>query len=381
MVNRGFWVERIEQAWRERPVLWLTGVRRVGKTTLVRELADTAYFDCELPRVRRQIEEDPEGFLAQASAPRLIFDEVHRVVQPSELLKIAADHFPNLRVLATGSSTLSASHRFRDTLAGRKRQLHLLPVLYRELPAFGADLKTRMFHGGLPENLVSETFPEKDFVEWMDAFWARDIQELFRLEKRTAFMRLLELLLVQSGQLFELNSMTSACGASRQTLTNYLNVLEVTGAVTVLRPFSSNPRKEIVSMPKVYGFDTGFVCHTRGWRDLRHEDCGLLWEHLVLDELRVAFGQDALFYWRDKRKREIDFILARRGEAPVAIECKWKLKSARETHFPAFQALYPDARQILVTSDGGEPFMNRKHNRIETGLLHLDKAIDLKTQA
>lgn len=381
MVNRGFWVERIEQAWRERPVLWLTGVRRVGKTTLVRELADTAYFDCELPRVRRQIEEDPEGFFAQARAPRLIFDEVHRVDQPSELLKIAADHFPNLRVLATGSSTLSASYRFRDTLAGRKRQLHLLPVLYRELPAFGADLKTRMFHGGLPENLVSETFPEKDFVEWMDAFWARDIQELFRLEKRTAFMRLLELLLVQSGQLCELNSMTSACGASRQTLTNYLNVLEVTGAVTVLRPFSSNPRKEIVSMPKVYGFDTGFVCHTRGWRDLRHEDCGLLWEHLVLDELRVAFGQDALFYWRDKRKREIDFILARRGEAPVAIECKWKLKSARETHFPAFQALYPDARQILVTSDGGEPFMNRKHNRIETGLLHLDKAIDLKTQA
>ena len=381
MVNRGFWVERIEQAWRERPVLWLTGVRRVGKTTLVRELADTAYFDCELPRVRRQIEEDPEGFLAQARAPRLIFDEVHRVDQPSELLKIAADHFPNLRVLATGSSTLSASHRFRDTLAGRKRQLHLLPVLYRELPAFGADLKTRMFHGGLPENLVSETFPEKDFVEWMDAFWARDIQELFRLEKRTTFMRLLELLLVQSGQLCELNSMTSACGASRQTLTNYLNVLEVTGAVTVLRPFSSNPRKEIVSMPKVYGFDTGFVCHTRGWRDLRHEDCGLLWEHLVLDELRLAFGQDALFYWRDKRKREIDFILARRGEAPVAIECKWKLKSARETHFPAFQALYPNARQILVTSDGGEPFMNRKHNRIEIGLLHLDKAIDLKTQA
>ena len=381
MVNRGFWLERIEQAWRERPVLWLTGVRRVGKTTLVRELADTVYCDCELPRVRRQIEEDPEGFLAQASAPRLIFDEVHRVDQPSELLKIAADHFPNLRVLATGSSTLSASHRFRDTLAGRKRQLHLLPVLYRELPAFGADLKTRMFHGGLPENLVSETFPEKDFVEWMDAFWARDIQELFRLEKRTVFMRLLELLLVQSGQLCELNSITSACGASRQTLTNYLNVLEVTGAVTVLRPFSSNPRKEIVSMPKVYGFDTGFVCHTRGWRDLRHEDCGLLWEHLVLDELRVAFGQDALFYWRDKRKREIDFILARRGEAPVAIECKWKLKSARETHFPAFQALYPNARQILVTSDGGEPFMNRKDNRIETGLLHLDKAIDLKTQA
>lgn len=378
MVNRDFWINLVLQAWRERPVLWLTGVRRVGKTTLCSSLEDAAYYDCELPRVRRQIEEDPEGFLRQAKASTLIFDEVHRIEQPSELLKITADHFPKLRVLATGSSTLGASHRFRDTLAGRKRQLHLLPVLYRELEAFGVDLETRMFHGGLPENLTAEAFPEKDFVEWMDAFWARDIQELFRLEKRGAFMRLLELLLRQSGQLCELNSLSSACGASRQTLANYLNVLEATGAVAVLRPFSSNPQKEIVSMPKVYGFDTGFVCHARGWRDLRHEDFGFLWEHLVLDELRAQFGLGALFYWRDKRKREIDFVLARRGQDPVAIECKWKLSSVRDTHFPAFKALYPNAHQVLITSDGGEPFFNRKQNRIETGLLYLAEAIDLK---
>lgn len=113
----------MEQAWRERPVLWLMGVRRVGKTTLTRSLQDVVYFDCELPRVRRLIEEDPEGFLEQAGNNRLILDEVHRVAQTSELLKIAADHFPNLRVLATGSSTLGASRRFRDTLSGRKRQL------------------------------------------------------------------------------------------------------------------------------------------------------------------------------------------------------------------------------------------------------------------
>lgn len=375
MVNRQYWLDRIVEAWQERPVLWLTGVRRVGKTTLCSSLADVAYYDCELPRVRRQIEEDPEGFLAQSGASRLIFDEVHRIDKPSELLKIAADHFPNLRVLATGSSTLGASHRFSDTLTGRKRQLHLLPVLYRELEAFGADLQTRMFHGGLPENLMAAAFPEKDFVEWMDAFWARDIQELFRLEKRAVFMRLLELLLTQSGQLCELNSMTSACGASRQTLANYLNVLEATGAVTVLRPFSSNPQKEIVSMPKVYGFDTGFVCHARGWRELRHEDLGFLWEHLVLDELRAQFDSDAIFYWRDKQKREIDFVLARRGQDPVAIECKWKLKSAKRSHFNAFQALYPKSRQILITSDGGEPFVNQKQNRIETGLMNLKEAI------
>jgi predicted AAA+ superfamily ATPase len=377
MVNRKFWLKRIEQCWRERPVLWLTGVRRVGKTTLAREVGDLRYFDCELPRVRRQIEEDPEGFLEQAGGTRLVFDEVHRIDRPSELLKIAADHFPELRVLATGSSTLGASHRFRDTLAGRKRQLHLPPVLYSELGLFGADLKTRMFHGGLPENLLSAGFPEKDYSEWMDAYWARDIQELFRLEKRSAFMRLLELLLTQSGRQCELNSLTSVCGASRQTLANYLGVLEATGAVSILRPFSSHPQKEIVSMPKIYGFDTGFVCHARGWRDLRHEDYGGLWEHLVMDELRVHFEPAQIYYWRDKRKREIDFVVARRGEPPIAIECKWKLKSGQATHFPAFQALYPDARLILVTSDGNQPYFNRTRGQVETGLSHLVEAVKL----
>jgi predicted AAA+ superfamily ATPase len=349
----------------------------VGKTTLAHEIGDVAFFDCERPRVRRQIEEDPEGFLGQISGTRVVFDEVHRIAQPSELLKIAADYFPNLRVLATGSSTLGASHRFQDTLAGRKRQLHLPPVLYSELEGFGVDLITRMFHGGLPENLMAERFPEKDFTEWLDAFWARDIQELFRLEKRDAFMRLLELLLNQSGQLCELNSLTSVCGASRQTLANYLGVLEATGAVSVLRPFSSNPRKEIVSMPKVYGFDTGFVCYARGWRDIRHEDYGGLWEHLVLDELKVRFEPAQVYYWRDKQKRELDFVLARRGESPIAIECKWKWKSGQTTHFPAFQSIYPDARLILVTSDGGHPYLNTKQAQVETGLSHLMEAVQL----
>ena len=64
-----------------------------------------SYFDCELPRVRRVMEEDPDGFLGQGFPGPLVFDEVHRLKNPSEILKIAADHFPSLRILATGSST------------------------------------------------------------------------------------------------------------------------------------------------------------------------------------------------------------------------------------------------------------------------------------
>lgn len=378
MVRRAFWQEAVENAWKQRPVVWLTGVRRVGKTTLAHSLPDVAYFDCELPRIRRLIEEDPEGFLEEQRCGRLVFDEIHRIANPSELLKIAADHYSHLRVLATGSSTLGASARFRDTLTGRKRHLHLPPVLFSELDDFnGGDLRTRLLHGGLPENLLAETFPEKDFVEWLDAYWARDIQELFRLEKRSAFLRLLEILLAQSGGLCELNSIAPACGATRQTLSNYLGVLEATGTVHVIRPFASNRQREIVAMPKVYGFDTGFVCHARGWRSLRQEDLGGLWEHLVLDELRARFQQEEIRYWRDKQKHELDFVIARRGCPPVVIECKWKLKAAETGNFRSFKTLYPDARLVMVATDGAMPRLNRRSGVIEVGLDHLPAAVEL----
>ena len=127
MVERHYWINRIEEAWGKRSVVWLAGVRRVGKTYLCQSLPEIEYFDCELPRVRRMME-DPEGFLDTLRGKRIVLDEIHRLENPSELLKIAADHYPTVRIIATGSSTLSASSKFKDTLAGRKRDLWLTPM-------------------------------------------------------------------------------------------------------------------------------------------------------------------------------------------------------------------------------------------------------------
>src|SRR5438445_10539708 len=99
MVNRHYWRGRIEEGWRHRSLLWLRGVRRVGKTTLAQSLENIDYFDCELPRARRAME-DPESFWQSLLGKRVVLDEVHRLTNPSELLKIAADHFPSVHVLA-----------------------------------------------------------------------------------------------------------------------------------------------------------------------------------------------------------------------------------------------------------------------------------------
>jgi predicted AAA+ superfamily ATPase len=351
MVRRRFWIRAIESAWREKPVVWLSGVRRVGKTFLSKSLDTTEYFDCELPRTRRLME-DPEAFLQSLKGQRIVLDEIHRLGNPSELLKIAADHFPDTRVLATGSSTLGASARFRDTLTGRKRNLWLTPMNTNDLLDFkNSDLSHRFLRGGLPPFFMATEVPERDFQEWMDAYWAKDIQELFRLERRVSFQRFVELVLAQSGGMFEATSFARSCEISRTTISNYLGVLESTFVAHVIRPFSTRRATEIVAAPKVYGFDTGFVSYYRGWHSLRSEDMGQLWEHFVLNEMHGVLQPARIRYWRDKRGHEIDFVYCERKRAPVAIECKWSSADFDSKNLQAFRRHYLEGPNFVVAND------------------------------
>lgn len=374
MVKRGYWLEAIEQRWQRRSILWLRGVRRVGKTSIAQTLAEVEYFDCELPRVRRAME-DPEPFLKDLGERRIVLDEIHRLPNPSEVLKIAADHFPRVRILATGSSTLGASSRFRDTLAGRKTELWLTPMIEADLADFGnRDLPHRLLHGGLPPFFLSAEPPERDFQEWMDAFWAKDIQELFRLERRASFQRFVELLLAQSGGIFEATKFAVPCEVSRTTITNYLAVLEATSVALVLRPFSSRRGNEIIAAPKVYGFDTGFVCVHRGWTRLRPDDLGRLWEHYVLNELTARLQSTDLRYWRDKQGHEVDLIWSPRGRPPLAIECKWSARDFDPANLLVFARAYPQALLRVVAPDA-RPGFTRDYSGVRVEFLTLDRLI------
>jgi len=356
MVPRRYWISRVEQAWRRRSVVWLFGVRRVGKTFLSRSLEGVDYFDCELPRVRRLLE-DPESFLEERRGRRVVLDEIHRLPNPSEFLKIAADHYPDVRVLATGSSSLGASSKFKDTLTGRKAEVWLTPMISDDLVDFGnTDLAHRFLHGGLPPFFLAEELPEHDFQEWMEAFWAKDILELFRLERRYSFLRFMELLFTASGGIFEATRFARPCEVSRTTITNYLSVLQATNVVHVIRPYSTHRPSEIVAAPKVYAFDTGFVCYFRGWTSLRPEDFGLLWEHFVLNELQAKLGIRDIRYWRDKKGHEVDFVIPCRGKGIIAVEAKWKADAFSPGGLKALVRRYPEARCYVVASDVAEPY-------------------------
>jgi predicted AAA+ superfamily ATPase len=358
MVERRFWQRRIAAAWAHRSVVWLMGVRRAGKSVLCQSI-DAEYFDCELPSTRRLLS-DAESFLAERRGRAVVLDEVHRLAAPAELLKIAADHFPTVRILATGSSTLGASAHFRDTLTGRKAEVWMTPMVGADLTDFGrTDVAHRLLRGGLPPFFLPTELPERDFQEWMDAYWAKDIQELFRLERRSAFQQLVELVMRQSGGVFEATAFARPLEISRTTVANYVAVLEATFVAHLLRPYAAGGAAEITSAPKVYGFDTGFVCYHRGWSSLRADDFGPLWEHLVLNELHAHVGRDALHYWRTKQGAEVDLIYAPRGREPVAIECKWSTDAFDPRAFKAFRSRYATGQNFVVSQNVPTPFTKR----------------------
>jgi len=301
--------------------------------------------------------EDPQGFLEDLRGRTVVLDEIHRLENPSELLKIAADHYSDVKIVATGSSTLGASSRFKDTLAGRKADYWLTPMMTRDLDDFGRnDLPHRLLNGGLPPFFLADGVPEEQFQEWMDAYWAKDILELFRLERRHSFQKFLELLLAQSGGMFEATRFARPCEVSRTTISNYLSVLEATFVVHVLRPFSTHRPTEIVSAPKVYGFDTGFVCYYRGWHDLRREDLGLLWEHFVLNEIHAHLQTRRINYWRNKRGHEVDFVIAWRNRPPVGVECKWSASDFDPAGINAFRRQYEEGENFVVARDVDRPY-------------------------
>jgi predicted AAA+ superfamily ATPase len=366
MIERSLWLDSIQQAWRHRSIVWLSGVRRVGKTTLTRMLSDALYINCDLPSVQRTLEEPELFFDSQVAGNTLIFDEVHQLRNPSQLLKIAADEHPQLKILATGSSTLAATRKFRDSLTGRKQAIHLCPILWDECAdPFGIhDLDHRLLHGGLPEPLLAARKDPEFFSEWIDSFYARDILELFGIRNRQGFLALFRHLLRQSGGQLDYSQLANLSELSRPTVKTHIEAMQIAHAVHLLRPFHGGGKREIVSRPKCYAFDTGFVSFEKGWNSIRDDDRGLLWEHLVLDTLRFHFRDETIFYWQDKSQREIDFVIRGERDQVDIVECKINPDKLNVAPILAFRKLYPKGENMIVSPMVKKPYKVRRSDLV-----------------
>jgi len=304
-----------------------------------------------------------------------VLDEIHRLQNAAGLLRAAVERFPEVKILAVATAKLGAGGAWGETPRATIGEAWLTPMVQADLLDFGnTSLTHRFLHGGLPPHFLAAAPPGKEFQEWMDAYWAKDAQEAFRLERRSPFQRFIELVMARSGEMFEATRFTAECGVSRGTIMKYLTVLEATGVALVVRPFSSRRGHEIISAPKVYGFDTGFVCVQRGWTQLQGEGLSLLWEHHVLNEMAARAQAVTLRYWRDKQGHSVSFIRASEGRKPLAIECAWSVNDFDPAGLLAFARNYPEARLLAVTTDSELSF-HRSYNGKAVEFIGLAEAV------
>ena len=216
---------------------------------------------------------------------------------------------------------------------------------------------------GLPESLLSRRKSPHAFAEWIDSFYARDILELFPVRNRQGFLSLFRLLLRWSAGQVDYSRLSRLTELSRPTVKSYIEALEIAHAVHLLRPFRGGGGGEIVSRPKCYAFDTGFVTFEKGWTRIREDDRGLLWEHLVLDSLRFRHLDENIFYWRDKAGREVDFVVRGQEGRLDTFECKIDPDEVDVRAARAFRSRYPQGRDYVVVPVVKRPYRIRRGGR------------------
>lgn len=366
----------LESLLKEYTVVTITGPRQSGKTTLARMTCpDYQYCNLEDPETRHLAITDPKGFFNLYRRP-LIIDEIQRVPELFSMVQVLVDQ-DNLKgsFLLTGSEQLSLKRSVSQSLAGRTALLTLLPLSIPELRESGL-LVSRdelILKGFLPRVYSESLTPFKAYRNYFQTYIERDLIQLMNVRNISQFENFVRLLAGRTGQVINLNSMSSDLGVSSTTLGEWLSVLEASWLVFRLPPYFSNQRKRIIKSPKIYFTEIGLVAYLLGLETpvqvARDPLIGGIFENLVVVEAlkaRLNQGYDPnLYFYRDNNKNEVDLIF-RQHQDLIPIEIKssmtWHESLARSILF--FNNAFGTGEKGFLVYAGAQAFESSHYHVI-----------------
>ncbi|MDA1121309.1 MAG: ATP-binding protein [Bacteroidetes bacterium] len=317
------------------PVLFLTGPRQSGKTTLVKNtFPDLPYSSLENPDNREFAENDPRGYL-QNFKNGAVLDEVQRVPLLFNYLQGIVDQDPNKRFILSGSQNFLLHQGITQSLAGRAGVLSLLPFCVSEIITARGENAIKpweelLFNGFYPGIYDRNIPPAVFYPSYISTYVERDVRLIKNIGDLNTFIRFLKLCAGRTGQLLNLSSLASDAGIATNTAKDWLSVLESSYIIFFLRPYHKNFNKRLVKMPKIYFYDTGLLCSLLELHSpeqvSKHFAMGSLFENLViLETLKHNLNRalkNTLYFWRDSKGREIDLIIPKEEKDQFAIEIK-----------------------------------------------------------
>ena len=367
----------LENYIRAGKVLVLYGPRQVGKTTLIREyLERTTYkyrFDSgENISIQEVLSSQDFDRIARYVGDNelIVIDEAQEIPHVGAGLKIIVDQHPNVRVIATGSSSFDLAQNVGEPLVGRKTTLRLYPIAQMELvQRIGSqydlqqNLEEYMLYGSYPDALNAKTPQDKIsyLTELVDSYLLKDILALDKIKSPKALRDLLKLLALQLGNEVSLNELGQKLGWDLKTVERYLDLLEQCFVIVRLGGFSRNLRSEITRKSKYYFVDTGVrnaILQQFNPLDSRTDRGGLFENFLVMERLKYrtyAKLHGSAYFWRTYDQQEIDLVEDRDGVL-YGYEFKWSPSQSVGTPQDWLKA-YPTAQFDVVNRENYPTFV------------------------
>ena len=355
-----------DKCFRHKAIL-LLGARQVGKTTLLKELIkerpnDVLYLNCDdSVTISRLTNRNIQQLKMLIGITKIIvIDEAQKVDNIGLTIKMIVDNFPNVQVIATGSSAFELRNRLNEPLTGRKYEYQLFPIstneIYKSTGLLDAErlLEPRLIYGSYPDILTHNQEAHELLNSLTDSYLYKDILAFGELRKPELLNKLLQALAFQVGSEVSYSELAMTIGSDPKTVERYIELLEKCFIIFRLNGLSRNLRNELKRAKKIYFYDNGVrnaVIQQFAPLEMRN-DVGALWENFFISE-RIKYNHYRqhycnIYFWRTKSQQEIDYIEERDGKFTV-FEMKWSQKKNNSKIPTSFMNAYPIAETAIIT--------------------------------
>lgn len=364
----------IEKRMFQGKAIVLIGARQVGKSTLFRQITDSMgqsaiqeqilTLDCDDPETRTMLEGAnlSELRMLVGNNKIIMVDEAQRVKGIGLTLKMLTDNFPDVQLMATGSSSFMLQDQLNEPLTGRKYEYHLYPLSTQELYGDGGllrvrqTLETRLVFGSYPDVLSHTGNMREILMNLSGSYLYQDLLSMESVRKPVILEKLLLALALQVGSEVSYNELAQTVGTDSKTIEKYVDLLEKCYVIFRLSALSRNVRTELKKGKKIYFYDNGIrnaLIQNLNPLSMR-QDTGALWENFFISERKKYNHYNGRYvnsyFWRTTQQQEIDYIEETDG-AFTAFEMKWNPRKSG-TAFPStFTNAYPVADKAIITPD------------------------------
>lgn len=352
-------------------VLILLGARRVGKTELIKnylkDIPSESYLQLngedinDISLIKERSVNNYKRLLSGLDL--LVIDEAQNIPEIGLILKLIVDSIDGIKVIATGSSMFDLSNKLGEPLVGRKNTIYLFPLAQMEFSSNEnykqtvENLEERLLFGGYPELIQYDNWDEKkDYLfEIINSYLLKDILVFEGIKHADKIYDLLRLIAYQIGKEVSVQELANQLQLSKNTVSNYLDLLSKVFIIFKIEGFSRNLRKEIVKSSRWYFYDNGIrnaIINNFNRLDLRN-DVGDLWEnYLAYERVKKQNYQKIKtnnYFWRTYDQQELDW-LEEKGDKLEGFEFKWN--ENKKVKIPlAFSKAYPEANFSVISKN------------------------------